>query len=389
MDGATRATGAGLEGRPRLERLDHLRGLAALLVLIWHAASIRTGSIYPYVSLFGEGYTGVSLFCTLSGFILAYLYFDRDISYRDFIGRRLTRILPLFTFYLVFALYSANMPFQDLIEIVTTTARYGRGFPAVISQGWTILIEIQFYLIFPFLLLFARRKGIRYLFSLLALSIGLKLCVLTTAQSVQALSYWTIFGRIDQFLSGMICGIIMQRGISRSIWWRACLPAGTAAAAAIFGFYFWFHIEGGLLAPAGPPWAADRIAWAYSPALEGICYGAVTLAYVTRRGHSRVWITRAISHGLAYLGRVSYSIYLNQFFVGVVLKATLTPVVASYFPIVVWEQSLLYVLLLQLPFIVLVSTVTYHLIERPFMELRRGRNRAALTHLAEIGRAHV
>ena len=314
-------------GVPRLERLDHLRAFATILVLIWHIDTTRIGRIYPYVSLFGEGYTGVSLFCTLSGFILAYLYVERGISYRDFIGRRLTRILPLFVFYVAFGFYSANLPLQDLLAIVTTTAKYGQGFPTVILQGWTILVEIQFYLIFPFLLEFARRKGVKYLIFLLIFSVALKFCVLTTAQTVQALSYWTIFGRIDQFLSGMIFGIVMRRGITQSAWWRICLPAGITAAAAIFGFYFWFHLQGGLLASAGPPWAADRVAWAFSPAIEGICYGTIVLVYATRHNQSRIWFTKLVSRSLAYIGRISYSIYLNQFFVSGVLKVTLTPII--------------------------------------------------------------
>ena len=360
-----------LPSLPRLERLDHLRGIAALLVLIWHGDTLRTGRVYPYVSLLGEGYTGVSLFCTRRGFILAYLYYDRKITYRDFIGRRLTRILPLFVFYLASTFYLTNQPIQDLVEIISTLAKYGQKFPPTISQGWTILVEIQFYAIFPFLMIFAHRKGLSYLVSLLFFSIAFKFCVLITTQSVQALSYWTIFGRIDQFLSGMIFGMVMRGGISSSAWWRACLPAGLAASATIFGSYFWFHLQGGLLAPAGGVWSPDRIWWAFSPALEGICYGAIALGYVTRPHHSLTWAGRLVSRFLSHIGRISYSIYLNQFFVGSVLGVTLTPIVVSHFHFKVWEQGLLYVIVFYFPCVALASTVTYFLIERPFMDMRR------------------
>lgn len=75
--------------------------------------------------------------------------------------------------------------------------------------------RIQCYLILPFLVLFVNRYGVRHLAGLL-LSVLLKAGVWAQTGTVQAISYSTIFGRVDQFLCGMIAARLAER-----------LPAGT------------------------------------------------------------------------------------------------------------------------------------------------------------------
>lgn len=65
------------EGRVRLTRLDALRGLAAMGVVVYHMASwphLHPVLIWPFHWLFGWGWTLVDLFFVLSGYVFAHVY---------------------------------------------------------------------------------------------------------------------------------------------------------------------------------------------------------------------------------------------------------------------------------------------------------------------------
>lgn len=87
IEGAARAT----DPVPRtFETLDGLRGVAAVMVMIWHAGA------RPYVP---SAYLAVDLFFMLSGFVLAYRYDARlgsGLSGRDFLIMRVIRLYPLY-----------------------------------------------------------------------------------------------------------------------------------------------------------------------------------------------------------------------------------------------------------------------------------------------------
>lgn len=73
--------------------LDELRGIAALIVLLFHVGT-RTGA--PAIA--ANGYLAVDFFFMLSGFVLAEAYGSRlrvDMTFRDFARRRLARMMPI------------------------------------------------------------------------------------------------------------------------------------------------------------------------------------------------------------------------------------------------------------------------------------------------------
>ena len=84
-----------LESKPRYEVLDGLRGVAALMVIVFHCFE-------TYVPTFGtqivnHGYLGVDFFFVLSGFVIGYAYDDRwdRMSTWGYFKRRLTRLHPM------------------------------------------------------------------------------------------------------------------------------------------------------------------------------------------------------------------------------------------------------------------------------------------------------
>ena len=83
--------------------LDHVRAVAAFLVVTWHFTHAATGYPIPFefvpavfpLALLDEGHTGVALFMTLSGYLFAKLLDGRKISFSAFLRNRALRLLPL------------------------------------------------------------------------------------------------------------------------------------------------------------------------------------------------------------------------------------------------------------------------------------------------------
>ena len=79
-----------LESKPRYEILDGLRGVAAVVILVYHLFE-ACGVVL------GHAYLGVDFFFALSGFVIGYAYDDRwgKMSIGDFFKRRLVRLHPM------------------------------------------------------------------------------------------------------------------------------------------------------------------------------------------------------------------------------------------------------------------------------------------------------
>ena len=84
-----------LESKPRYEILDGLRGVAALMVVLFHI--FETYSKGPQYQIINHGYLAVDFFFVLSGFVIGYAYDDRwdRMTTWGFFKRRLTRLHPM------------------------------------------------------------------------------------------------------------------------------------------------------------------------------------------------------------------------------------------------------------------------------------------------------
>ena len=84
-----------LASKPRYEILDGLRGVAALMVVLFHI--FETYSKGPAFQIVNHGYLAVDFFFVLSGFVIGYAYDDRwdKMTVGGFFKRRLTRLHPM------------------------------------------------------------------------------------------------------------------------------------------------------------------------------------------------------------------------------------------------------------------------------------------------------
>lgn len=190
-----------------IKALDGIRFLAVTLVLLDHWSGDQLG--------FPAGYLGVCLFFVLSGYlitrILLHAKSQDDLhgrsykkSLQRFFIRRTIRIFPLYYLTLL-ALWFLDVPAvrEKMIWLVTyTTNVYMAAQATWIGSSdhlWSLAVEEQYYLFFPFLLFFIPQKRTGWIFpAFLLFSVGIRLYFYITGVSWIA-SYVLMFTCLDAF----------------------------------------------------------------------------------------------------------------------------------------------------------------------------------------------
>lgn len=161
-----------------MPELDVLRGLAILMVLLYHGlywsnatSSSRIGKLIIKASV--SGWLGVNLFFVLSGFLITGILIDtreRPTYYRRFYLRRVLRILPIYFLTIAILIFRHTLTFGSTLVALAFLTNY-RVFPVAGGYGpfWSLSVEEQFYLLWPTLV---ARVSIRTL-----TIISLALCV--------------------------------------------------------------------------------------------------------------------------------------------------------------------------------------------------------------------
>ena len=359
---------------PYLSRLDHLRFYAASPVLVFHFFHTKQGDLRqgnPLISLFDEGHSGIALFMVISGFIFTVLAGKHELRYGGFMRNRILRIYPLFVFavflQLFFSTYNdqRNYGFIQLIGWLVPFRSDTVPLSPYFVQLWTIWVEFQFYLIFPFLLMFSRRFGARYLWGLLALLLLVRALIFAASGSVRFLAYETIFGRLDQFIIGMLLARVWlaQAGASKTDAERTpgLHPAWLALAA--LGVLLGLH---GFSARVGFSELKSWF-WIIWPPIEAALWGGFLWAYLHTRWPGPLALRQRVDAMLAALGSLSFSIYVMH---NLVIAAYNAQLPLLPLPLSPQGQAIATGILLVLPATLLVASATYWLIERPFLAMR-------------------
>jgi peptidoglycan/LPS O-acetylase OafA/YrhL len=167
---------------PHIPALDGIRALAILLVIPHNIDVIRSpypAVVFPLVAVMHAGWVGVQLFFVLSGFLITGNLLDTQRAgnyYSAFIARRALRILPLYFGVLFAALVLAPLVVIPPNDLRTTlhnqvwlwtflsnwTAPYG-GTVTGFSHFWSLAVEEQFYLLWPFVVARCRPKQLLWI----------------------------------------------------------------------------------------------------------------------------------------------------------------------------------------------------------------------------------
>src|ERR1700722_17626132 len=213
--------------------LDGIRGIAILLVIIYHfSVSLSIlGFASPVLGFFRFGWCGVDVFFALSGFLITGILLDTKSSsgyFRNFYVRRVLRIFPLYygsllvVFLLRFALPDAGIwgshdglvsPGSMLWPLLYlqnfAIALHGPSLTGVTTHYWSLAVEEHFYLAWPLLVWLATRRQI------------MLLALVTVICSIVArtLLYWhgadldAIFGLTPLRMDGLAIGALASIAI--------------------------------------------------------------------------------------------------------------------------------------------------------------------------------
>lgn len=340
--------------------LDHLRALAAFMVVAWHFLHFNNGTPVPFegapavfpLALFDEGHTGVALFMVLSGYLFAKLLDGKRIHYPAFFWNRFVRLAPLLFITFILVGVERYLRGGDVIDFFSGLHR-GLVYPVWPNGGWSITVEIHFYVALPLLLHLSRHSRLVLLFVVLA-AIVYRIHFYETNGQVQSIAYWTIFGRIDQFILGMLGFYYGKQIVKHS--WVICL-----VLAAFAFFYWWFNTTGGFF--LRPEYPSPSPIWILLPTIEGVAYATLIVWYDARKIDSSTLFSRTLQRA----GEYSYSIYLLHFFVVFRIAAYVDGNlmdISNFYIGLGW--SLVFFTIMLVP-----GYLSFRFIESPFLKLRQ------------------
>jgi peptidoglycan/LPS O-acetylase OafA/YrhL len=339
--------------------LDHIRLLAVFMVFTWHFIHGVDGYPVPFeavpyfipFSLLDEGHTGVALFMTLSGYLFAKLLDNKQISYLAFFYNRALRLAPLLVLVMI---VNALLIYSNGGSLLPYLKSLVRGFvlPEWPNGGWSIAVELHFYLLLPGLL-FLLRRSTKLLVVVLLLFMILRLALFLRNSEIQTLAYWTILGRLDQFAVGLL-----------AFKFRAAINAQRVLLIAIcttFLIFYWgFNRAGGFYQM--PSYPSTNGIWIVLPLIEGVAYACFIAWYDSLNIGASV-----VSRILGRMGSYAYSIYLIHVFF--VFKASAF-IHEKLFPIKEFNSALLAstgCFLMMLP----IAYLSYKFVESPFLNMRK------------------
>lgn len=311
----------------------------------------------PFSALVIEGHTAVSLFFVLSGFVFTVGSLEKKLNFFGFYRNRLLRTYPLFLFFLVvgIAFNPGNFNLIGLLQSIfflanSDTAINGGAFTFVF---WSIAVEWHFYLVFPFLLFAVQKHGWKVLPMLIVVFMLVRVFAYYQHADMRDISYWSIMGRIDQFLLGMLAGVYYRRRFVEGTPLDGLAIAATGIVlVALFGFN---QLGGG---------GSNNYLWIFWPTIEGAVWVLFVLGYLSIARHFASAVTRV----LIGLGTVSYSIYLVHYVVlDFFMSRDLDTLLQTSSPL---GTAVLNTIVLVMPLVLLISAITYRLIERPFLKRR-------------------
>jgi len=369
--------------------LDGVRGLAILLVLFYHTTVVQPGPWWA-TALHGIwrnfGWTGVDLFFVLSGFLITGILVDSKGSphyLRNFYARRVLRIFPLYYVYLLAVFLigpQLSSQFAQAVRvgdeawtywlylqnyIVAWHGEWPHG--QLFDHLWSLAIEEQFYLVWPFVVLLCNRRVLKYVaLGLVILSTGARLALDAHGVSPVAI-YVLTFTRLDGLALGAWIALKVResdtpsavRGVPSEFLEAVRLPSIAILAASVLSIAALF-IWHGTFAYSAP------VVRTFGLTLLAILFASLLTLILRAPSDSPLqrWFSNPL---LRMLGRYSYGLYV------------------LHFPVIKFSSSALYRLLpdrtdfqhqmllyaVALPVSLALALVSWRLLESPILSLKR------------------
>jgi peptidoglycan/LPS O-acetylase OafA/YrhL len=355
-----------------IQELDGLRGIAIVLVLLHHFWP-HTGPLHRFSALAHLGWIGVDLFFVISGFLITGILLDTlgDRNYyRNFYARRALRIFPLYYLFLLAAftliphLQSGRDSAGEFVRQSGSPLWYafylgnlreaivGKEPAYILAPLWSLSIEEQFYISFPFVVACLSRERLRTLLrAMVFLAPAFRLVMFFLVPGNERIQYLATFSRVDVLSLGCLLALEFRTPRAAPQTW----PVGKLFVGLLGAMAAAFALKG---LDRMLPFC--RIA-GYS--LVAFTFAALVAWTVVNRGSKATgWLRSA---PLGYLGRLCYGIYLLQRPAEVILvkigpKLGLHP-----------ESGSVLMLAARCVTAVALATISWYLFERNVLKLKR------------------
>jgi peptidoglycan/LPS O-acetylase OafA/YrhL len=349
-----------------LPALDGLRGLAILLVIPHNVNLGAQGLVRLITYASGAGWIGVQLFFVLSGFLITRNLLDSlgaKNYYRAFIARRVLRIFPLyygFLFVMLTVLPALGMGSAEFLEsrrhqVWLWTFLSNLDVPKVhgFEHFWSLAVEEQFYLTWPFVvLLFSRR--------LVPLCVGLAVAALVFRVSMLAsgahvgTAYAYTFARMDALALGAAVAAIVR---APTEWVFVRASASRLKAIAVALVLVGFVITKGYR-------HYDVVTLTAGHSMVTVAFAILIFTIVT--GTAGAWQKILTWPPLMTVGKYSYGMYVIHLGIDLLWRGPIVNALA-------WTGTLTPAVYMVV--IVVLSFgaafLSYHLLEKHFLRLKR------------------
>ena len=301
--------------------IDALRGIAILGVILVHSSQSVAPTNTILLWFMGEGARGVQLFYVASALTLCMSWVARSsheaFPIRNFYIRRFFRIAPMFyiailSYILIHGFFPSYWaPNGIKWWFVPITAAFLHGFHpetinSVVPGGWSIAVEMSFYLILPFLLPHINSiKSGAFFFAITIVLSGLNVLIVPHIFSypeshqylLKSFSFLNFLGQLPVFIIGILGYLILREQYPRKLIAIFCGPLFIVLLLAFL--YPIFNYQSNLI--------ADKLFKTLHHFIAGglFCTFAILLAN---------WPTRLLVNKITTtLGKLSFSMYLTHF----------------------------------------------------------------------------
>ncbi|WP_263384685.1 acyltransferase family protein [Granulicella arctica] len=361
--------------RGHVPALDGVRGLAILLVFLFHSMNGNIESVgwFSWIATraVAMGWTGVDLFFVLSGYLITRsLWPGRGAAnyYRVFYGRRALRIFPLYYAVLIGVLmvaawrhapYSFDTQILFWLNLSNLATAFAPSLIGSLSSFWSLAIEEQFYFIWPSILRHINEKYlVRISITLILIPLGLR--NLPTIPHLLMrwpdLVYRLTFFRVDTLAAGALLAFVTLKH-----------PEALRHRATIRAMFWGSGLLYGLLCFAKQPSHLHVVRFGYTLLL--VCFTSLVALSLSGSGpltaiFSNKWLRR--------MGDYSYCFYLLHIFpiIYLIHRPWIRAAVTSRLHLSVNLVAVL-IALAQFGVTFALCALSYHFIEHPLSKLKK------------------
>jgi peptidoglycan/LPS O-acetylase OafA/YrhL len=359
--------------RVHLPALDGMRGIGVLLVLVVHFSGIRPVAPYghsvaePVLDFLAFAF-GIPLFFVLSGFLITGILLearDKPGYFRNFFARRILRIFPLY--YGVLAILFVFHPAWGRALGATSSPRWLWMYVSNIESArhehltygylghfWTLAVEEQYYLVWPFIVLAFRPRKLLAVCAVLGVSSLILRIVLTAGWKHTVGAYVLTPCQLDPLCTGGALAVLVRKWpLARFRVFARFAVFGSLAAYVLLGWY------------KQPRTYRQQVVG--RPLLSCFLFGGVILLAIGESGFFRRVLG---ARPLTFLGKYSYGLYVFHYI--------LLPFFSMCFPPAEIGRSLgspragvVISILLSIIGTLVVAIASYELFEKRFLQLKK------------------